>query len=88
MKGHESQAKEILLSIQEINFTIIECFGDEFKRNSCLLIEYYRDHNEMNLDLKNFDEAFKLHNECIKEILNLGLQNSYIYVKEKYKFFF
>ena len=87
MRGHETQAHDILLKIQEINLSMFESLGEEFKRNSCLLIEYYQDLTNKNFYLSNFDQVLKVHNECIHEILNLGMQSSFIYVKEKFIFF-
>jgi hypothetical protein len=57
MSDQEAKNRDILIKVQEKYRTIYDSLDEEFKRNSCLMIEYYHTNVDSNISLKNLDEA-------------------------------
>jgi hypothetical protein len=83
MEGQEVQIRDIILKFQENYLMILESLDDELKSMSYIIVDYYKKLEQAYLSLNDKDNAAKNHNEIIREIHKLGLQNSYMLIKRQ-----
>jgi hypothetical protein len=57
MSDQEAKNRDILIKVQEKYRSIYDSLDEEFKRKSCLMIQYYHTNVDSNISLKNLDEA-------------------------------
>jgi hypothetical protein len=88
MEGQEFQIRDIILKFQENYLMILESLEDELKSMSYIIVDYYKTLEKEYLSLNDKDNAAKNHNESIREIHKLGLQNSFMLIKRECVYIF